>query len=1046
MLQTVSFSIFRPARRAVLASRRALPVILGTLMSVLSVFPLLVLMGLAAAPADAEGRPTGAWIEILDGQGQPAESVSALDLTVIEPDGTATASGLGRPLTVSQAKGRLTLYFDQALSGKGALRRAADALSDSGRLLAALGEVEVVSASVDDDPQAQVRSSDPLVLSERLGRMALTESSDGTLYTLRERALEAWRQAAVADPPATLDEKVEGLLRAVQEEQDLVRNRLRRLVTWTTRNGSAGAGSGPGPKILLVVLEGFDLEPVEFYAGKVDGITARALRDEAVKLPSLEDETRALARTLSASGWIVLPVTMPITRLEQKAAEFTNIQTGDEDQQTVVPGITLRPGRLFNRKDKDDEEGEDDEPQDEVQLVDPQEPLTLLAEGSGGELVTSDLALRDALGRMDQRRWVTWNSSVDHEDGLAAVEVRVKNPGWTVRGPRWRSLGTPTGLADLRLDRVLTAGVEGDLTLAAVLEVPNVEDASDDPSEPAQPVRASLDVRLDLHDLEGEALRSGGTQADMRVSVQALGMSGEPLILREVVPGQDLSSGLEWRFQRRLDLPADATAVAVLVEELGSGIWGGRRATVVRAAGEEAAAFLPSPTVLEIQRPDEILLRGRVKFDISVYDQRIRRLSFLLDDREVASVRRAPWTTRLDLGRTPRRQTLTVIGYDGQGVEAGRDSAVLNGGDAGLGVEIVRPTSSKGIGPVEVEAEVSVPLERKLDRVLFFWNNEQVATLFAGPFRHNVVVPEDRPVGYVRVVALLDDGSLAEDVLFMNGPEAGERLDVNLVELYVVVTDKDGRPVRGLTKADFAVQEEGVRQEIATFSDAADLPLTLGMAIDSSASMFVKLPRVQKAASDFLYSTFGDQDRAFVIDFDSVPRLARGTTRDVERVVQSIYGLEASGRTALWESVVFSLVQLQGVRGRKALVVFSDGADEDDQFPFRSCMRIAKEMGVPIYMILMKKEPKENAAMGLLSRSFTSRARRLAEATGGRVFYAKEYDNLGEVYDEIEVELRSQYLLTYYPKGTDDKAGWRDVDVDVSRQGLKPRTLTGYWQ
>ncbi|MEO1365722.1 MAG: VWA domain-containing protein, partial [Acidobacteriota bacterium] len=342
--------------------------------------------------------------------------------------------------------------------------------------------------------------------------------------------------------------------------------------------------------------------------------------------------------------------------------------------------------------------------------------------------------------------------------------------------------------------------------------------------------------------------------------------------------------------------------------------------------------------------------------------------------------------------------------------------------------------------------EISVPVERRLDRVLFFWNNEQVATLFAPPFKQRVEVPQDRPVGYVRVVAMLDDGSLAEDVKLLNGPDAGERVEVNLVELYVVVTDREGRPVRGLTEADFRVREEGVPQQIATFSDAADLPLTLGMAIDSSASMFVKLPKVQRAATDFLRSTFSTNDRAFVVDFDSTPRLARGTTGDVERVVDSIYGLEASGRTALWESIVFSLVQLQGVRGRKALIVFSDGADEDDQFPFRTTNRIAREMGVPIYLILMRKKPEESAFRGLLSRSFSSRIERLTEGTGGRIFYAREYQDLGAVYAEIEEELRSQYLLAYYPEGVERDRGWHEVDVELSRRDLEPRTLTGYWQ
>ncbi len=994
-----------------------------------------------AAWASDPAHPTGAWIEVLDGQGRPAESLGVSDLTIEEPSGTARVSGVGRPLAVSGAKGRMVLYFDQALAGRGALRRAADALSDATTGLATVGEIEVVSASVDDEPQVQVRSADPFVLSERLGRMALTERSERLLYSIRERALREWREGATANPPVPLDERVTALSRAIFEERELVQIRIRRLVTWVTREG---VGRSTGPKVLMVVMEGFDLDPLSFYLERLDASTSEALRAAVGERGSLDAEVRSLARTLAAAGWVIFPVSMPVTDMEQKAAEFAAVETGDDDQQTVVPGITLRPGRIFGRKN--DDESEEQEDASEVRLVDPQKPLFLLATGSGGELVTTDPALRDAIHRLGQRRWVTWSSTVTHEQELAAIEVKVNRPDWIVRAPRWRSLGTPVGLADLRLDRILSTGAQGDLTLAAVLEVPEVLETDSEGGADA-PARATLDVRLDLHDLEGDELRADGTRADLRVSVQALGLSDEePLILREVLPNQDLSSGLEWRFQRRIDLPPDATAVAVLVEDLAGGVWGGRRATVVRAAGEEARAYLPSPTVLEIQRPDEILLRGRVKFDVSVYDNRIRRLSFLLDDREVASVRQPPWTTRLDLGRTPRRQSLTVIGYDAQGVEAGRDSAILNGGDAGLAVEIVRPTSTKGVGAVEVEAEVSVPLERQLDRVLFFWNNEQVATLFSPPFRQSVVVPEDRPVGYVRVVALLDDGSLAEDVLFMNGPEAGERVEVNLVELYVVVADKDGRPVRGLTQEDFEVEEEGVRQSIATFSDAADLPLTLGMAIDSSASMFVKLPRVQKAASDFLYSTFGEHDRAFVIDFDSVPRLARGTSNDVDRVVESIYGLEASGRTALWESIVFSLVQLQGVRGRKALVVFSDGADEDDQFPFRSSMRIAKEMGVPIYLILMKKEPKDTPVLGLLSRSFTSRARRLAEATGGRVFYAKEYDDLGDVYSEIEEELRSQYLITYYPQGVSKDRGWRDVDVDVTRRGLTPRTLTGYWQ
>ncbi len=172
----------------------------------------------------------------------------------------------------------------------------------------------------------------------------------------------------------------------------------------------------------------------------------------------------------------------------------------------------------------------------------------------------------------------------------------------------------------------------------------------------------------------------------------------------------------------------------------------------------------------------------------------------------------------------------------------------------------------------------------------------------------------------------------------------------------------------------------------------------------------------------------------------------RPATSDLERIKKSIDSLEASGHTALWEAIVYSLVQLQGTKGRKALIVFSDGSDEDENFPFRSSMRIAREMGVPIYLVLMRKKPDESAAIGLISRSFSSRAVRLAEATGGRVFYAKEYKSLDAVYDEIEAELRSQYLLTYYPKNSAGAASSEPRVPRGRRRGARRRAARPHFE
>lgn len=1008
------------------------------------------------------------WVEVRDDKGFHPDDLSSSDLEVVTADGVVrTVSVVDLPLRRRGGDGegvQWLVYVDQTLSTRGTIRRALDVLSEITGPMAGLGELEVVSARPGEEPEVLVRTGDPLISGERFSRMALTERGHRGIQQIRERALQEWRESGRGAYPLPAAERAAIVISAIEEEIELVDRRLRRMAAWV---GSRPVGVSR-PRVLLPILDGFDLDPVAFWSRVLDQTGLRLVREEAPRFADLSARVDALADGLAAAGWIVMP--LAIQPPEAGGFEPTLMEGMDPQRESgeVLPGVTFNPGDLFGKDDDEDEDADDgdgdgggdddadadasddpvateDDAPPSVRLVAPREGLARFAGVSGGDVILTDPALRDAVDRFADRVPITWRATHDYADDVVSVEVRPARPGWNVLARSRVARGVPRVISELRLGRVL-AGREdaGDLSLAAVLEVSDPGEATEadgagETGEAGTP--AVLDARLDLADLAGQ---EGLESVDLQVTVQAVGLEGDA-VLREVVEGQDLSRGREWRWRRDLELPADATAVAVLVEELERGLWGGRRASVVRSAAGLGGDFLPSPTVLEVQRPEEAVLRGRVRFEVDVWDPSVASVAFLLDEREVAVADEPPFAARLDLGRTPRRQELTVIGYDPEGREVGRDTAVLNGGEEALAVEIVRPADARGVGNVEVEAKISLPVERQLDRVLFFWNNQQVATLYSPPFRQRIWVPEAQKVGYVRVVALLDDGSLAEDVLFLNGPSAGERVEVELVELYVVVQDDEGRPVRGLRESDFVVEEDGEVQEIATFSDAAELPLTLGMAIDSSASMFVKLPSVQQAATRFLRSTFDRRDRAFVVDFDSQPRLARGTTNDLQRLENAIWNLEASGRTALWESIVFSLVQLQGSRGRKALVVFSDGADEDDQFPFRSAVRIAREMGVPIYLILMKKEPEESIGFNLLRRSFTSRVDRLVEATGGKVYYGKEYDDLGQVYDEIEEDLRSQYLLAYYPKEK-EKSGWRDVDVEVLQRGLEARTLSGYRQ
>lgn len=998
-------------------------------------------------------REVRLFVEILDAKGKSAEGLQPADLeireggrvlrpTAIEAGAIGTnavtrpAAGADENESGETAKDpgatRVLAWFDPLLSSPGTVRQGAEALGGAAKELAALGDVELLSAGIEGPPESVLRTADAFVVAERLSRMALTERGLRRPQEIRAAAIADLRRGAAGPAPMSAEERRARVRAAIEEEIELVGGRLDLLASVVLEAELPGSQ----PLLLLLVLDGWDLDPLAFWAGVLEPGEWARLQADPKPLGDLRTKSRLLAETLAAAGWTVWPVAPAKDSGAEKAAELSGVLAEDGAGKKIgLPGFTVRPGLLLGKnKDAAAENAEAAGPAGE--LAAPFEPLELLAKASGGEVLGSERALSDAALRFSRRLVVRYASSLAPEQGVVPLELLVLRPGLTSRSAGFRAAAAPPALAGIRLGRVLRGEEdEGGLAVAAVLRRAAADSAT-----------AALEARVDLREFEGEP--GGAAGGIWRVSLETVEQGKRRPLLQEVLPVSRPGEIKEWVYRRELELAAGAGEVLVLLEDLDTGRWGGQRAAIVTGAlADTGDEVLPPPRVIELQPPEGAVLRGRVKFETEVYDAAIARVVFLLDDREVAEVRQPPFGARLDLGRTPRRQTLSVVAYDSAGRTLGRDSYELNSGDAGFGVTIVNPKQGKGTGPIEVEATVAVPADRKIDRVLFFWNNESVATLFAPPFRQKVVVPADRPVGYVRVVALLDDGSLAEDVVFMNGP-MGERVDVRLVELFVVVAGEDGRPVRGLTQDDFGVREEGVPQQIASFQEADDVPLTLGLAVDSSASMFVKLPLMQKAVVDFLGTTFRPEDRAFVVDFDDTPRLVRPATSDLERLKRSIDSLEASGHTALWEAIVYSLVQLQGTKGRKALIVFSDGADEDEQFPFRSTLRISREMGVPIYLVLMRKKPEQSAAAGLITRSFTSRAVRLAEATGGRVFYAKEYDNLDAVYDEIEAELRSQYLITYYPKnaagGKTPESGYREVDVAVRGAGLRARTLNGY--
>lgn len=272
----------------------------------------------------------------------------------------------------------------------------------------------------------------------------------------------------------------------------------------------------------------------------------------------------------------------------------------------------------------------------------------------------------------------------------------------------------------------------------------------------------------------------------------------------------------------------------------------------------------------------------------------------------------------------------------------------------------------------------------------------------------------------------------------------GESVDVRLVELYVAVTGDDGVPVKGLDADDFVVRENGIPQTLQQARPSAELPVLLGLAVDTSASMFVKLGPVSRAARRMVASLTPGRDRAFVVGFGPEPRLTQAVTGDLLEISDALRNLEPGGRTPLWASIDFSLGELAYYRGKRALIVFFDGADEDEGQDYRRALEKAREVRVPIYLIIMNNEAARTEGKDFSTRAFISRLERVAAAGGGDVYYLPTDADLTAVFSSIERDLRSAYLLTYYPEVPLSEGGERQVEVEVPGRRYRVRTVPSY--
>jgi VWFA-related protein len=493
-----------------------------------------------------------------------------------------------------------------------------------------------------------------------------------------------------------------------------------------------------------------------------------------------------------------------------------------------------------------------------------------------------------------------------------------------------------------------------------------------------------------------------------------------------IVKLEDLNSGKIFRDERKITVPASDRVAPAPPSETNE--------ESARLLAEANAAIANGETSLKLIRPFGELQTGMQRFDTLTTGSNIDQVTFALDGKPVLTKKRPPFSVELDLGNIPRPRNLSAVARDASGAEVAGDEMIINSAANRFQVRLVDPQRGKHYDrSLLARAEVKVPENQTVERVEFFVNETRVATLYQPPYQQPIALPKGEEIAYVRAVAYLADGNSTENLVFVNAPENLSEVNINFVELYTTVLDKQRRPVEGLEAKDFAVSEDGARQEIARFEKVTDLPIHAAVALDVSASMEASLDRAKQAALEFFQQTIRPKDRAAVITFNDHPNLSVKFTNDVPALAGGLAGLKAERGTALYDSVIFTLFYFTGIKGQRALLLLSDGKDEGSRFTYDDALDYARRAGVTIYSI------------GLGDDADKRKLSRLAEETGGRSFFLKSAEELPGIYATIERELRSQYLIAYQSSNISGGNDFRSVELKVGKPGLEAKTIRGYY-
>jgi Ca-activated chloride channel family protein len=270
------------------------------------------------------------------------------------------------------------------------------------------------------------------------------------------------------------------------------------------------------------------------------------------------------------------------------------------------------------------------------------------------------------------------------------------------------------------------------------------------------------------------------------------------------------------------------------------------------------------------------------------------------------------------------------------------------------------------------------------------------------------------------------------------------KVDVKLVNVFTTVTDEHGAPVAGLKKEDFSLLEDGKPQNISVFAKESALPLSIVLDIDTSLSTRKDLPMEIASARRFARAILRPVDALSLYSFSEIVNEIVPFTADLKVIDRGVDRIHLGAATALYDALYLGAQALEPRTGRKVLVVITDGGDTVSRVDYKEAVRAAQEAEAIVYSIIVV--PIEASAGRDTGGEHA--LIQISEDTGGKYFYATSVPQLDDAFEKISDELRTQYLLAYYPSQRFSDSSFRRIEVKVdaaSNPTLTVRHRAGYY-